>query len=120
MALPEHPKVEAPVLVLVPAGWPGRVVGGEADLVEYKGWREAVARLRTDSRPAVFWSDGLSQADLPTVAAAVKQRSAPVVEVRAARWDGETASSLSSACRGVISGFAEAGVAAAVRLATAR
>ena len=107
----------APVLVLVPVGWAGPAGEGQGELIEYQGWREAVSRLRADPRPAVLWSDRLSQSDLPTVAAAVRLRQAPVIEVRAARWDGETPSSLSAACRGVISGFAEAGIGAAVRLA---
>ncbi len=111
---------DAPVLVLVPTGWAGAVAGDQGELVEYRGWREAVARLRTDQRPAVLWSDALSQSDLPTVAAVIKQRASAVIEVRAARWDGETTSTLSAACRGVISGFGEAGIAAAVRLAGVR
>ena len=109
---------QRPVLVLVPAGWAGHLADGQGDHVQYKGWREAVSQLRTDPRPAVLWSDGFSHADLPTVAAAVKQRTAAVIEVRAGRWDGETSSALSAVCRGVISGFAEAGVTAAVRLAS--
>jgi hypothetical protein len=113
----------APVLVLVPAGWAARSVQpidlGQAELIQYRGWREAVSWLRADARPAVLWSDGLGHSDLPTVATVVRQRSAMVIEVRAERWDGETQSPLSAACRGVISGFAESGVAAAVRLAVA-
>jgi 3-dehydroquinate dehydratase len=66
--------------------------------------------------PVVLLSDGLDEAGQQAVAVAVRASGRMVVEVRSARWDGETQSQLSAACRGVISGFGGAGVAAAVAL----
>jgi len=65
---------------------------------------------------AVVVSDGFDANQVINLASAVVSVGKPVIEVRAARWDGETPSPLSAACRGVISGFGDAGVVAAVRL----
>jgi hypothetical protein len=50
------------------------------------------------------------------VASAVTASGRPCIEVRSERWDGESPSPLSAACRGVISGF---GVDAARQAAAA-
>lgn len=65
---------------------------------------------------AVIVSDGFGEDALTQLAAAIRGSGTPVIEVRAARWDGEASSPLSGACRGVISGFGDAGIAAAARL----
>lgn len=65
---------------------------------------------------AVLVSDGLAAGTESVVAAAIRLRGQPVIEVRAGRWDGVSPSPLSAACRGVISGFGVAGVTAAAHL----
>ena len=65
---------------------------------------------------AVLVSEGLVPADLAALAAAVTAAGRPVIEVPFARWDGESYSPLSAACRGVISGFGAAGIAAALEV----
>jgi len=102
------------VLVLAPPGALAAPPG--ARLVACQGAREVAAALAVGREPAVLLSDGLDEAGQQTVAAAVRASGRPVVEVRGVRWDGETQSPLSAACRGVISGFGNAGVAAAVAL----
>ena len=62
----------------------------------------------------MFVSDGLSAADEATIADAVRARTGQTIEVRSERWDGETPSPLSAACRGVISGFGAAGAVRAI------
>jgi 3-dehydroquinate dehydratase len=73
-----------------------------------------VAAILSSHDAAVLVSDEFVDAD--AVAAAVKAAGRPVIEVRAHRWDGETPSLVSAACRGVISGFGDAGIVCAVRL----
>jgi len=87
-----------------------------ATIVAYDTADEAVAALGAAVAPVVLWSDGIAAGELEDVARAVKGRSGAVIEVRRERWDGETFSPLSAACRGVISGFGAAGLAEAVRL----
>jgi len=65
---------------------------------------------------AVVVSDGFPPPALNALAAAARQAVVPVIEVRAERWDGQSPSPLSAACRGVISGFGDAGIRAAVEL----
>ena len=72
-----------------------------------------LAALRGDG-PVALCSDGFRPAWLEPVAAAIRARAAPVIEVRLQRWDGVTQSPVSAACRGVISGFGARGVDAAV------
>lgn len=94
----------------------GSVPGAEVELIECLTGAEFVRALGGWAGPAVLLSDGLADADLAVVGAATKARGAPVIEVRSGRWDGETQSPVSAACRGVISGFGVAGIAAAVAL----
>ena len=77
---------------------------------------DLVVTLRATSNPAVVWSDGLAEDSLEAVAAAIRDRQGDCIEVRSEAWDGRTFSPLSAACRGVISGFGERGLAAAVAL----
>jgi hypothetical protein len=65
---------------------------------------------------AVLVTDGIPEASLDSIAQAVRASGRPVIEVRSARWDGASASPVSAACRGVISGFGPAGVAAAAAM----
>jgi hypothetical protein len=77
---------------------------------------EMAAEVRVGSGPLVVVSDGLNVDDLKMVASAVTASGRPCIEVRSERWDGESPSPLSAACRGVISGF---GVDAARQAAAA-
>lgn len=74
----------------------------------------AIQPLLASYAAAIIVSDGFSEAQLAELAAAVRTSGIVAVEVRTARWDGQTPSPLSAACRGVISGFGEAGIAAAL------
>ncbi len=58
--------------------------------------------------PAAEGADGMG--------AAIRERTAPCIEVRLASWDGESHSPISAACRGVISGFGVGGLARAAEL----
>jgi len=95
------------VAVIVPAG----MAAGGATVYATLG--EVLAALRGEG-PAVVCTDGLGGGWLEAVAAAIRERAGPVIEVRSERWDGVTHSPVSAACRGVISGFGASGVAAAV------
>lgn len=106
------------VAILVPASrqaelpaLPGAVI------IPYGSALDLAVSLRATTNPAVILSDGLDDGELEPVAAAVRDHSAPCIEVRAERWDGESFSPLSAACRGVVSGFGAAGIAAAAALA---
>ena len=61
--------------------------------------------VRAGRGPLVLVSDGLDVPELATIASAVRESGRPCIEVRSERWDGESPSPLSAACRGVISGF---------------
>lgn len=78
----------------------------------YATLSDVLDALRGDD-PAVLCSDGFREGWLEPVAAAIRERGAPVIEVRSERWDGVTQSPVSAACRGVISGFGARGVTAA-------
>jgi 3-dehydroquinate dehydratase len=106
------------VAVLLPAARASELpVLAETVLVPYAAPLDLVVSLRAIAGPAVIVSDGLDAEATEAVAAAVRDHSSPCIEVRSARWDGESFSPLSAACRGVISGFGVAGVAAAVTAA---
>lgn len=106
------------VLLVVPAA---RFAGIEAIagtvLLTYGGAVDLVVTLRATANPAIIWSDGLDEDSLDAVAAAVRDRKGTCIEVRGTGWDGQTFSPLSAACRGVISGFGEGGLAAAAAFA---
>ncbi len=106
------------VALLAPAGRAGRLEAIErAVVLTYGNALDLIVSLRATANPAVIWSDGLEVDSLEAVAAAVRDRRGPCIEVRGEGWDGQTFSPLSAACRGVISGFGERGLAAAVQLA---
>jgi hypothetical protein len=77
---------------------------------------DAVVALKASDAPAVLVTDGLDQEDLDSLASVIRERGGPCIEVRSARWDGETQSPVSAACRGVISGFGANGVRRAAEL----
>lgn len=109
------------VAILVPAGREAEVGRIDASfLLPYGTALDLVVSLRAISNPAVIWSDGLVEDSLDAVAAAVRDHAAPCIEVRSEKWDGQSFSVLSAACRGVVSGFGASGVIAAARLAAAQ
>ena len=85
-------------------------------LVHFHTAVDAVISLRASDAPAVIVTDGLDPEDLDSLANAIRERNGPCIEVRMVRWDGETQSQVSAACRGVISGFGMAGLARAIGL----
>lgn len=84
--------------------------------IPYDDAEAAAGALEKDGRTAVISSDGLPVGKLEMVARAVRDRQGHTIEVRSTRWDGQTTSPLSAACRGVILGFGAAGVLAAIGL----
>ena len=103
------------VALLVPATTlPGLPALRGVLLLPYETVLDFVASLRAISNPAVILSDGLPADALEAAAAAVRDHSAPCIEVRVEKWDGQAYSALSAGCRGVISGFGQRGLAAAV------
>ena len=84
--------------------------------VEALSAASALASVMSRYDAAVLVSDGFDAGQAVSLAAAIADVARLVIEVRSTRWDGETSSPISAACRGVISGFGDAGVAAAVRL----
>lgn len=106
------------VLVVVPASAAGGVAPAGAAVRAYHTASEAAAALgSTGWDAAVLLSDAIPAADEPALATVVRAAGRPVIEVRRERWDGETWSPLTAVCRGVISGFGLAGVAAAAQAA---
>lgn len=85
-------------------------------LVHFHTAVDAVISLRASDAPAVVVTDGLDAEDLDSLTNAIRERGAPCIEVRMVRWDGETQSPVSGACRGVVSGFGMDGVGRAVEL----
>lgn len=105
----------AVILVLVPHGFPVPAALWErCAVVPYGSAADAVAALAQASAAAVVVSDALEEPSVGVVAAAVRAAGKPVIEVRSERWDGQTFSPLSAACRGVISGFGADGISTAV------
>ncbi len=99
------------VVLIAPAGW--HAPTADVRVMAYGSVAEASAALAT-AGDVVFVSDGLSAADEASIADAVRARTGQTIEVRSERWDGETPSPLSAACRGVISGFGAAGAVRAI------
>lgn len=77
---------------------------------------DAAVALRASDAPAAIVSEGLDIEDIEVLASVVRERDGPCIEVRFARWDGESISPLSAACRGVISGFGANGLGQAISL----
>ena len=93
------------VLVLVHRALsPGPLPAGTA-LVPFETVVDAIVALKATAIPAVVCTDGLAPEDLPPLAAAITAHPVPCIEVRIGAWDGESASPVAAACRGVISGF---------------
>lgn len=102
-------------IVIVPMDRMHEVPAEGAALAPYTTAEEVVAALRGEFSVAVLVSDALPADHLDEVARAVRAARAPVVEVQSARWDGESHSPVSAACRGVIAGFGLSGVREALR-----
>lgn len=66
------------------------------------------------SSPVVLYHDNLTAREQTRIAGTLDSQSLDVIEVRGLGWDGFESSPLSSACKGVISGFGTAGIAQAV------
>ena len=79
---------------------------------------DVVTALSSHPHPAVIVSTGLPEPGLRAVAEAVRAHPAPCIEVQDGRWDGESHSPLSAACRGVIAGFGAAGITRALEALT--
>lgn len=92
------------------AGLPGNAV------VEPASNEDAVADILRSHDAAVLVSDGFPREREAALADTIRASGKRVIEVRAARWDGETPSPVSGACQGVISGFGDAGIIVAVRI----
>ena len=102
------------IRVIAPAATELPAVEG-AEVVRYKTAAEAVSAL-TGTSHAVLVSDALPAEDLSRMAEAIRSGGVTVVEVHSERWDGETHSPLTAACRGVIGGFGTGAVRYAVEL----
>ncbi|MFQ5380822.1 MAG: hypothetical protein ACE5EF_04235 [Dehalococcoidia bacterium] len=110
---------EATVEVLAPEGLVPPGDGTAITVWRTAGDLEAQIAARRPGTSLVVVSDGLSQLEAASVGAAIAAAGLDVIEVRFGRWDGETESSLSAACRAVVAGFGAAGVAAVVSFLTA-
>ena len=108
------------VLVLVPRTMSAPVIPGGAMLVHFHTAVDAVVALRASDAPAVLVTDGLDAEDLDSLAAALRDRTGPCIEVRLSGWDGETHSPVSGVCKGVLSGFGANGVQRAVEYLSAQ
>jgi 3-dehydroquinate dehydratase len=104
------------ILVLVPIGFavPPQL-WERAAILPYGTVEDLVAALAQPHDAAVIVTDALPEASLEPVAAAIRASAKPCIEVRSERWDGESFSAVSAACRGVISGFGADGLLAGVR-----
>ncbi|MFN0095744.1 MAG: hypothetical protein ACKVVT_13330 [Dehalococcoidia bacterium] len=105
------------ILVIVPQEIAHDAVSDPAVKVRgYRTFQDVLAALGAPADAVVLLSDLVPETNRMIIAGAVKQGGRPVIEVRSERWDGESDSPLSAACRGVISGFGLAGIEAAVAL----
>lgn len=105
------------VLVLIPASEAPNLphIDG-AVLVPFTSTLDVVVSLKASQLPAVICTDTIPPDESESVVTAIRERTAPCIEVRLAGWDGESHSPISAACRGVISGFGPAGVVRAADL----
>ena len=103
------------VAVITSDGRPVEGIPGEVAIVLLPGASELVS-VMAHYDAAVLVSDRFTADEIAQIAGAIATLGKPVIEVRSTRWDGESPSPLSAACRGVIAGFGDAGAAAAVRL----
>ena len=105
------------IVVLVPAGSAealGGAFGGQVR--HYRDAAEVREVLSGADHAFVLCGDGLAEKDALGLAALIRELGRTAIEVRGEPWDGVSASPLSAACRGVISGFGLAGVRAAAAL----
>ncbi len=108
---------ERAVVILLPGSAAGTLAATAGTTVRlYRDVSELRAALEDGDGPFVLCSDGLDPVELTAAAALIGELGLSVVEVRSERWDGASPSPLSAACRGVVSGFGPAGVAAAAAL----
>lgn len=106
------------LIVIIPAAAPAPAFPAGATVVRWVDVATLLSALERDgASPCILVTDGLHADTEAAVAGAVRAREGTVIEVRSARWDGETASPVSAACRGVISGFGLRGLEVAVSLA---
>ena len=103
------------VFVPVEPARPDPVAPG-MEVVRFATVEDFASALSSGDGPVVLVSDGLTRADITAIAEAVSRSSRIVIEVRSERWDGQTVSELSAACRGVISGFGFDGIGAGLAL----
>jgi 3-dehydroquinate dehydratase len=99
------------VTVFAPTAVELPLLPDDVAVVRYATVRELVRGLREGMR-AVIVTDGLAGGD--AVAHALRSLGVSAIEVQSERWDGETHSQLTAACRGVIAGFGAGAVAYAV------
>ena len=102
----------AEIVVVAPANFD---IADGIPVVRYETAVDVLAALAARG-DVVLVSDALAAAELEAIAATARTRMGQTIEVRSERWDGETQSPLSAACRGVISGFGASGVARAVEV----
>jgi hypothetical protein len=74
----------------------------------------ALDQLRSGAGPVVLVSDGVDETRATDLAAALRASGRVAIEVRSGGWDGASHSILSAACNGVVSGFGERGIEAAI------
>jgi hypothetical protein len=91
-------------IVLAPASLSIDGLPGAIEVRRYRDVEDVVAALES-AGSCILLSDGLAPENHPRVAAAIRAAGATVIEVQSLRWDGETHSELTAACRGVIAGF---------------
>lgn len=104
------------VLVILPAEPAATLPALPATtLVPVTSTLDVVVSLKASDLPAVICTDTIAEEEAESVAAAIRERSAPCIEVRLAAWDGESHSPVSAACNGVISGFGVDGVVRAAQ-----
>lgn len=102
------------VLVIAPAEVAAHlpVIAGST-IVPVTSTLDIVVSLKASPLPAVVCTDTISDGEAESVAAAVRDRKAPCIEVRLGPWDGESHSPIGAVCRGVISGFGPNAIARA-------
>ena len=102
------------VLILIPAEQAAalpHIDGGV--LVPFTSTLDVVVSLKASPLPAVLCTDTIPAEESDAVVTALRERTAPCIEVRLYPWDGESHSPISAVCRGVISGFGPNAVARA-------
>ncbi|HJP40384.1 MAG TPA: hypothetical protein QGF35_01575 [Dehalococcoidia bacterium] len=105
------------ISLLVPAGYPAGSDMPGVQVIEWTSADEVANALGTSgASPIILVSDGLDGSDSLKIAHAIRAGSKEPIEVRSDRWNGASPSPISSACRGVISGFGPGGVQQAIEM----